>query len=275
MGDFCPETPRNLGLNTRRCLLSKAQATYAQRMKTLFLLAFVTSSGFALAESVVPAPYERSRYDETLARSPFVLATPPEAPKEEEKDSPLSNLYITGMGKLDNGRDYVFVQRIGEERAMKFEGDQANEEGIAVKQVKWGDRWDKSTAVLSYKTEQKEVKFKENAGASQAPPVPPPNQGNPRQAGMVPNAPPPMMQTPAGQAPTTLTGRQGGSNRGPSSATGIPRPTTGAVPRPGSGATLAPPNSFRGGTLNPASTQGGNAPNTGAPRQRIRTINNR
>jgi hypothetical protein len=237
-------------------------------MKSLLLLTFVTASSRLLAESaVLPEPFDRSRYQETLAKSPFVLATPPEPAKEEPKDSPLNNLVVTGMGKLDNGREFVLVQRIGDERAMKFEGNDPNGEGIRVKQVKWGERWDKSIVVMTYGTEEREVKFKENPAPVIA--QPPTQQGGGRSSGAAVNAPPPIM-------PTSTAPRPGM----PTTSSGIPRPTTPTmqVPRPGGGATLQAPPSFRGSTVNPGfngAQPAAGTPNAGAPRQRVRSINNR
>jgi hypothetical protein len=232
-------------------------------MKAVFLIT-CAMSGYAVAESAIPAAYSRDRYQETFAASPFALATPKDDKPEETKDSPLNNLVVTGMGKLDDGRDFVVVQRIGDEGSMRFEGTEKNKEGLAVKEVKWGDRWGQSKVLMTYQAEQREVKFKDNP-PPQVAAVAPAQPGRPVPGRPVPGVKPPSI------VPTGLNSaaRPNGVPK-PTFNQNIPRPTNGViVPRPGGA-----PGSFRGHSLN--NTGAPNVPtNGGAPRQRIRTINNR
>src|SRR5215207_7023359 len=233
-----------------------------------FLLISCALSGVAIAESAIPSAFARERYQETFSASPFALATPDVKSTEEVKDSPLNNLVVTGMGKLDDGRDFVIVQRVGEEGSMRFEGLGKNKEGLAVKQVKWGEKWGQSTVMMAYENEQKEIRFKENSSPAVAAP---PGPGAQMQRGLSPagNQPPPII--PSG---VNGGGRPGVPKQG-ITTTGIPRPGGATqVPRPGSGAQLQPNSNFRSGQ----GGSNGNVPtptNGGAPRQRIRSINNR
>src|SRR2546428_13960219 len=108
-------------------------------MKISLLLTFALSAS-ALAESAIPKPFGKERYDETYAKSPFALATPVEkAP--EPPDNEFANLVVTGIGKLEDGRSYVIVHKVGDDTDMRFEGDAQNHDGYAVKEVKQGEKW--------------------------------------------------------------------------------------------------------------------------------------
>jgi len=246
-------------------------------MKSLTLLALILPAGFVLAESSIPEPYPKERYTDTLSQSPFVLATPPPDDKPD-KNSPLDNIVLTGMGKTDDGRDYVIAQRIGDEGSMKFIGNEPNEQGISVKEVKWADKWSQSNVILKLGSEQKLVEFKK-----EAPPMiaPPPGANAGRQPGMV-NAPQPpnANATTANMAPRPSTG---GGPRSNSITPTIPRPGGGGpqVPRPGGVPLPSGGNNFRGGAQ---LTQGGAqpaaqpSPNDRSGRMRVRSvpqINNR
>ena len=144
---------------------------------------------------------------------------------------------------------------------MRFEGNEKNREGLSVKDVKWGERWGQSVVVMSHEGRSKDVKFSENAApVAAAAPAP-----GPRGAGGAPSIVPPGLNTAA--RPTTV-------QKQPSITPTIPRPggTGIQVPRPGGS---GPSSSFRGGTVLPQ----GNTPqvaqptNGGAPRQRVRQIN--
>ena len=235
-----------------------------------FLLISCALSGFAFAESAIPSAFARERYQETFSTSPFALATPEPTKVEEVKDSPLNNLNVTGMGKLDDGRDFVIVQRMGEESSMRFEGLGKNKEGLGVKEVKWGDKWEKSVVKMTFGNEEREITFKEKSMAAvTAPPVP--QGGQQRGAGPAGAQPPPIIPSGVNGA-----GRPGIPKQG-ATTSGIPRPTGAMqVPRPGSGVQLPQTGNFRAGQ--PVNTPNTNVPtptNGGAPRQRVRSINNR
>ena len=232
-------------------------------MKASLLLAVAISSS-AFAESAIPSAHQRERYQETYASSPFALATPEEKKEEAPPDDAFANLVVTGLGKLDDGRDFVIVRRTGEDTSMRFEGKEPRD-GYSVKEVKWSERWGQSSVVLSKGSKEGTVKFNENLTA----PAPPVQTSGGRPPGPGKNTPPPIIPTGInpGNQPTI---KQPG-------APNIPRPTTAGsqIPRPGGGAQL-PGSSFRGGSVAPPSgSQPAMTPNSGAPRQRVRTINNR
>jgi hypothetical protein len=222
-------------------------------------------------ESAIPTAFGKERYDDTTSQSPFVLATPPEPEKEEAK-GPLKDLVVTGIGKLDDGQPLVFVQRIGEDRSMKFTGNEPNDEGLSVKLVKWGENWSKTSIVMRHGSDEAEIKFKdkpEPSGGIAA--------GGPagRQQGAGGGPPPPIV--PSLNRPGTI-GNTGGVQKPQSITPNIPRPS-GVQPGRGGGPIPQPNTSFRGSAnLNPTAIPQPNAPqqqNGGAPRVRVRTINNR
>lgn len=234
-------------------------------MKAILLAVFAVGAS-ALAESAIPTGFGRERYQDTLTKSPFALATPVEKPVEEEKN-PFDNLLVTGLGKLEDGRDIIWIQRLGEERSMRFEGNDPGPEGYVVKQVKWGERWSDTRVVMAQGDKQGEIKFKENSQptAGAMPPGMNPAQRGVNGAG---SAPPPIVPTGLNSAARPAAVPQ----RPPAMAPNLPRPNSpSVVPRPGAGAQLSPVNTFRGGTTAqpPVPTNGA------APRQRIRQINNR
>ena len=240
-------------------------------MKVVFVLTCALST-IALGESAIPSAYNRERYEQTFSDSPFAVATPKEEKVEEPANDPLSNLVVTGMGKLDDGRSFVIVQRVGDEGSMRFEGNEKNREGLSVKEVKWGEKWDKSIVVISHEGRSKDVRFKENSTPMAAvAAVPPGGQRGPNPAV---NAPPPIVPTGLNpNARTTTVQKQ------PSITPTIPRPggnPSFQVPRPGGSTPQGA--GFRGGqTLNqgtPAPT-GPQPTNGGGSRTRVRQINNR
>jgi hypothetical protein len=238
-------------------------------MKAVFVLTCALST-VALGESAIPSAYNRERYEQTFSDSPFAVATPKEEKIEEPANDPLSNLVVTGMGKLDDGRSFVIVQRVGDEGSMRFEGNEKNREGLSVKEVKWGEKWDKSIVVMSLEGRSKDIKFSEKAPVVAAAAVPPGGQRGPNPAV---NAPPPIVPTGLNTAARTTPVQKQGSI-----TPTIPRPGGNSnfqVPRPGGG---GPPGSgFRGGqTLNQGNQPGTPQPtNGGGSRTRVRNINNR
>ena len=237
-------------------------------MKAVIVLTCALSS-LALGESAIPTAYAKDRYEQTFSDSPFATATPIEKKEEEPANDPLSNLVVTGMGKLDDGRSFVIVQRVGDEGSMRFEGNEKNREGLSVKEVKWGEKWGQSVVVMSHEGRSKDVKFKENSApvVAAVPPQAGGGRGGNPQGTQPPSIVPPGLNTAA--RPTTI--------QKPGSITPtIPRPGSSniQVPRPGGG----PSGSFRGGTALPQNGMQA-APqqptNGGAPRQRVRQINNR
>ncbi len=148
-------------------------------------------------DDTIPTSWPKERYASMVEKSPFVLETKIEAPKEE-KPSPFDNTYIKGVGT-----GYVVVQRMGDNSTMRFWDNAPNPEGIYVKQVIHGDRPAATKVVLKKGEEEKEIGFNENElrGPVSAPPapngrtngqLPPPGKA----PGMVPAIPrPPTIQT--------------------------------------------------------------------------------
>ncbi len=128
-------------------------------MKPLTLL--LALSALARADDLLPQPFAKDRYAETIAKSPFVLETKAEAPAEEKKN-PFQNLFLRGIGKAD-GQDYVLVQRLGEERAMRFIGNEPGSDGIAVQSVRIGNTFRETRVVLKAGDVIGEISFKEDS----------------------------------------------------------------------------------------------------------------
>jgi hypothetical protein len=142
-------------------------------MKSI-LLVTCALTGFAAAETAIPTAYGKDRYRETFAQSPFVFAAvelPPAPPPEDH----LKDLVVMGMGKLDDGRDFVIVQRTGDTHALRFEGMGRTQDGYGIKAVKWGDQWKESSILMTYGAEEKELKFNPHPQAAPRaqPPIPP------------------------------------------------------------------------------------------------------
>ena len=235
-------------------------------MKTTLTIALLaTSAGLICAEAAIPMAFSKDRYAETEETSPFVLETkvdntPPPAPK----DSPFKNMILTGIGT-----DYVTIKHMGDDMALRFYGNRPNDDHIFVKEVHASEKPSECYVVLRKGEEEGQVKYDENFGrnasaANPAQPPRPPGTGNPaipqpRPASIVP----PIVQGSVPKAPSsatmnvprpTMSGRDSGRSNGSSSQ----------VPRP-SGAINAPPNGL------PPGSSG----NTGAPRIRVRSVNNR
>lgn len=195
-------------------------------MKPLAILLALAASSHAL--DVIPKAFPKERYAETLKTSPFVIETKVEAPTPEAKFSPFQNLYLRGIGKAD-GKDYVLVQRLGEERTMRFIGNEAGTDGISVKSVRQGDHFRDTRVVLQKGSETGEVGFKEDAINA-----PPPVAGGNRPPGTAPifKAPgsvpmPTMPQVPAIRTtPPPLPGAA--VPRPPTPAAEAPKPTGGS-----------------------------------------------
>jgi hypothetical protein len=131
-------------------------------MKTLLSALLLTTAGLSSAGVILPKAPDRNRYAETLAASPFILETKVTEEKAVEKVSPFKDLFVRGIGKAD-GKDFVLVQRLGEERAMRFFGGEPGEDSIVVKSVKIGETFHDTKVTLEKGSETGEIGFKEEA----------------------------------------------------------------------------------------------------------------
>jgi hypothetical protein len=215
-------------------------------MKPLaILLTCSAAAAFAATDDIIPKPFPKDRYAETAKKSPFVLET--KAVEPEATKAPFGvNLHLSGVGKAD-GKDYVLVKRLGEDRAMRFIGNEPGSDGISVKSVRLGDNFRETKVVLQKDGETYEIGFKEDAI----------------------NAPP---AAPGGRQ-TTLPGQFPKSGNPMPTQRNFPPGMPGAaqtVPRPGSGVPAPPmpqPNATQPATLP--------QPPSGPPvRNRVRAINN-
>ena len=127
-------------------------------MKTpAIFLALCAAAG---AEAILPQALPKDRYAETMGKSPFVLETKAAEPEAPAKNIFL-NLYLRGVGKAD-GKDYVLVQRLGEERPMRFIGNEPGPDDFSVKSVRVGNNFRETKIVLQKGTETCEIGFKED-----------------------------------------------------------------------------------------------------------------
>ena len=137
-------------------------------MKPLAILLLL--GAVAGADDLLPQSFAKDRYAKTLAKSPFILETKsaePEAPKV----NPFQNLYLRGVGKAD-GKDYVLIQRLGEERPMHpFIANEPGDDGLVVKIVRFGSNFRETKVVLEKGPDTGEVGFKEDT--INAPPAAP------------------------------------------------------------------------------------------------------
>jgi hypothetical protein len=143
-------------------------------MKAAVLLSAALVCG-ANAEVAIPVAFEKSRYVATLSQSPFGTETPPPPRIDREEPGVLDRLVVTGLGKLDDGRDYVVLQEQGAPLSVRLEGTQpAN--GLAVKRVNWGDKWRVSSVVVTDGTKEKSIEFNQSSTPTVKPSPPKPPQ---------------------------------------------------------------------------------------------------
>ncbi|MEO6785420.1 MAG: hypothetical protein ABI318_04740 [Chthoniobacteraceae bacterium] len=214
-------------------------------MKPLAILLAITAVAAASAtDDIIPKAFSKDRYAETAKKSPFVLETkgtetgPPPV-------NPFQNLYLRGVGKAD-GKDYVLVQRLGEERSMRFIGTEPGPDGLAVKTVRLGDNFRETEVVLEKGADTGVVKFKQDTINAPPPAAGGHQIGVPGQFPKPNTALPPQMQSVRPVMPVAP----------------VPRPGT-AMPMP---MPMPQPTAIHPATIPqpPGNTQ----------RTRIRTINN-
>ena len=217
-------------------------------MKPLAILLLLTAA--AGADDLIPQAFPRERYNDTIGKSPFVLETKV-VEQAAPAVNPFQNLYLRTVAKAD-GKDYVLVQRLGEERPMKaFIGNEPGAEEFSVKSVRVGESFRQTKVVLQKGTDIGEIGFKEDTiNAPPAAPAAPGGVRGPGQPGAFPK--PGGMPMPTQVAPVRNT---------------IINTPVQAIPRPGGGAgavPLPPPQPVKIPQL-PGSVDRG----------RIRTINNK
>jgi len=211
-------------------------------MKPLAIfLALTVAAG---AEDLIPQVLPKDRYADTIGKSPFVLETKATDAPAIEKINPFQNLYLRGVGKAE-GKDYVLVQRLGEERPMRFIGNEAGPDELVVKSVRIGNSFRETKVVLQKGLETGEVGFKEDT-INTPPPATGQNRG-PAVPGQFPK-PGTTMQPPVPVVRQTQ-----------------PNIPVQAVPRPGSIAPMPHPTAPQPVAI-PQSP--------GTPKTRLRVINN-
>ena len=125
----------------------------------------------ASAEVAIPVPYEAERYVETLSKPPFALKPLDPTPIEPETLGVLDRLVVTGLGKLDDGRDYVVLQEQGAPLSIRLEGNQPTN-GLVVKSVSWGDKWRVSSVMVSDGAKEKSIEFNQTTAPREKPTPP-------------------------------------------------------------------------------------------------------
>ena len=145
-------------------------------MKPLALL--LAFSAVAGADDILPQALPKDRYAETIGKSPFVLETKTADAPVEAKTPFTQNLYLRGIS-TEAGKDYILIQRLGEERPMLFTGNEPGPDEIAVQSVRNGNTFRETKVVLKKGTETGEIGFKEDttpppaaAGAVRGPGMP-------------------------------------------------------------------------------------------------------
>lgn len=189
-------------------------------MKPLIVLGLLATAAVVRAEvDVIPQPFGKDRYAETLAKSPFVLETKAVEEPVVEKVNPFKDLYLRGISGA-NGNYELLIQRLGEDRAMHFVGSEPVDE-MFVKTVKAGSTFREAKVVMQKGTDTGEIGFKEEAISA-----PPPAQPRPNGA-TVPQFSRPGVPTIPGTLPGAV------RTFPPSSSPPIPRPQTPtAIPLP-------------------------------------------
>ena len=135
-------------------------------MKPLIVLGILAAASHIRAEvDIIPQPFGKDRYAETIAKSPFVLETKVVEEPVVKKEDPFANLYLRGISGSD-GKEEVIIQRLGEDKAMRLVGNEPSPDGIFVKSVKSGGTFREAVVVVQKGTETGEIKFKEEAIAA-------------------------------------------------------------------------------------------------------------
>ncbi len=233
----------------------------------LAIALLATSAALFCAHSAIPTAFPKERYADTEENSPFVLETKV-TPTEvvTPKDSIFKNMNLTGIGT-----DYITIQHMGDDHSIRFYGNKPNDDQMFVKEVHAANQPSECYVVLRKGDEEGQVKYDPTFGRNAVAAAPAPNPGQRPPGGGAPGAPlartapPPIMPGVVSKAPSP-------------SAPNMPRPIqppSVTVPRPGGSNT-----NFRGGNPNGATLQpapNGQQPggNGGAPRIRVRNVNNR
>jgi hypothetical protein len=145
-------------------------------MKTCLALFAVTTAA-AFGKDVIPVAFDKSRYDEMFASTPFVLATPIAPPPPAEEVSPLTDMYITSMTAGVDGKRVIYVKKPSDERGTRLVENEA-ESGIVITKINWGDGRKTATVNVTHSAsgKSKELRFSDDpspksAGPLQKPPV--------------------------------------------------------------------------------------------------------
>ncbi len=214
-------------------------------MKALPILIILTAA--AGADDLIPQAFPKDRYNDTVGKSPFVLETKV-AEVAAPVVNPFQNLYLRSVSKADE-KDYVLIQRLGEERPMKpFLGNDPGDDGYVVKSVRVGSSFRETKVVLQKGSDIGEIGFKEDTINT-----PPPAAATGRGPGL-----PGAMQKPGGPMPMP---QMPGAQARPQQITPVQ-----AVPRPGGTTSIQLPSQ----PVPIPQTPGG----AGGVRVRPRTINN-
>lgn len=195
------------------------------------LLALYAVAG---ADDILPQALPKDRYAATVGKSPFVLETKAAEAPAEAKVNPFQNLYLRGLSKAD-GLDIVFIQRLAEDRPMRFIGNEPGPDELSVQSVRVGNTFRETRVVLKKGTETGEIGFQENT--LNAPPPPPPGAGRgPVQPGQFPRPggpnipqPIPSMRPPQAAMPTQAVPRPQGAVPPPVNMPQIPSAQKGRV----------------------------------------------
>lgn len=234
----------------RGCLAAKSVLFFIHMKTPLLLLAVLTAAAVA-DDEIIPTSWGEDQFQEMAEKSPFALASAPVVtpPPTAPTVGPFDNMYVAGIGT-----DYVLVRKVGDDQPMRFWGNEADKEGISVKEILWSEKAAATKVVLKKGNYEKEISFNENTFQAQAAPARGMGGANPRGAAVM-NAlgnrqainPVP---APAFNVNTGMTPR-------PAATTTVPRPALQpTVPRPSG--TLTQPNYNTTGNRN---NGGGNTDN--------------
>lgn len=152
-----------------------------------FILSLAAATSALAGQSLLPESRSSERYTEMMGDSPFVLATPTEAP-QEKKESFAANWYISGMWKeLDPvtgaERESVAIRSRDNQVAFTLLGGEASNDpdakGVTLASVQRVDKPRKSTVMLRKGTELAKVEYGEANTPTAAPPNGASNRGAP------------------------------------------------------------------------------------------------
>ena len=219
-------------------------------------MAGVVASGLSAAQAddadVLPTAFPISRYEKTIARSPFALptSTAPSLAPVAKQPGWSDDLFIAGVMTIGEKNIATIAQRGDAQRYLLASGEESPQ-GISVVNIQWSEQLGQTRVTVKKGTEFAVLLFDQAAlastrAAAPAPritsPTPPANQPNiPRPPGKPPTTASPVLPNPGG-TPVPVAPNVPSVASNPPAGNDFPRPRPRQIIRsePNAAATPAP-----------------------------------